>query len=198
MKTKTNFILYFLLFAFLGLSSCESKGDLDKLSVTLSGVVKQEIPLKIYINKYLDYIKKQDPSGNINGSYILSSGSFKVDLSDILKNQDHFSEVEINKLMLVDNITIRNKEKGAFDLSQFKGIKIFVGEKRQFLAETTSNNPDELVFIVKDKDLLKYATKEGELEYFITTDSEIEFKSDEDIIDLLMDLTMEVEVTGSF
>ncbi len=197
MKTKTNFIVCALVFSLLGISSCESREDVNKLTTTLSGVVKQEVPVKIDLSKYIDHIKDQDPSGKINGSYILSSGNFKLDLSDILQKQDHFSDVEISKLKLIENIILRNKVKGSFDLSQFNGVKIFVGDKRDLLGEATSDNPDELIFTVKDKDLLNYITKAGELDYFITTDSEIELK-DVNVIDLLMDLTMDVEITGNF
>ncbi len=194
MKLITNFIPYLFLFAVLSLSSCESKEDVNNLTITLNGVVKQEIPVNLYINQYLDYIKDQDLSGKINGSYILSSGSFTVDLSDILQQQDHFSDMEISKLKLVKNITLRNKKKGTFDLSHFNGMKIFVGDKRALLAETTSDDPDELIFIVKDNDLLNYVTKAGKLTYFITTDSEIEI-TDVDVVELLMDITMDVELS---
>ena len=89
MKPITNFIPYLFLFAVLSLHSCKSSEDVNNLTITLSGVVKQEIPVDLYINQYLDYIKDQDLSGKINGSYILSSGSFTVDLNDILQ-QEHF------------------------------------------------------------------------------------------------------------
>jgi hypothetical protein len=194
MRTIRNFIPYLFLFAVMSLSSCESKEDVNNLTITLNGVVKQEIPVDLYINQYLDYIKDQDLSGKINGSYILSSGSFTVDLSDILQQQEHFSDMEISKLKLVKNITLRNKKKGAFDLSQFNGMKIFVGDKRALLTEATSDDPDELIFIVKDNDLLNYVTKAGKLTYFITTDTEIEI-TEVDVVELLMDITMDVELS---
>ena len=194
MKPITNFIPYLFLFAVLSLHSCKSSEDVNNLTITLSGVVKQEIPVDLYINQYLDYIKDQDLSGKINGSYILSSGSFTVDLNDILQQQEHFSDMEISKLKLVKNITLRNKEKGSFDLSQFNGMKIFGGDKRAFLSEATSDDPDELIFIVKDSDLLNHVTKAGKLTYFITTDTEIEL-TDVDVVELLMDITMDVELS---
>ena len=40
-------------------------------------------------------------------------------------------------------------------------MKIFVGDKRAFLSEATSDDPDELIFIVKDSDLLNHVTKAG-------------------------------------
>ncbi len=63
---KTNFILYLLLLAFLELPSCESRGEVNKLTITLNGIVKQEVPVTIDVSKYVDHIEKQDPSRKID------------------------------------------------------------------------------------------------------------------------------------